>query len=509
MNQWLLTILVFAPIIGAAVVFLLPKNNEKQIRRVAILATIPSLLIVGYIFIQYLSGGSLDAYTQAATWFSFASEGSTGNEMLYTVQYKMSIDGLSLVMLALTTFLSTIAVIASSKVNKSVSLYYALLLILEAAMLGVFAAGNMIMFFVFFEITIIAAFFLVAKWGGKNKEKASMQFLIYNAIGSLLLLFVIMVFQARVGTTDFQYLAENMQNAALGGETVLSEALRGWMFIAIFVAFLIKLPVVPLHSWMVNTHKEAPTPVVMLHSGILIKIGAYIMLRFGVMLFPEQFEKVAPFMILLGAVTVLYGALIAMAQSDLRSMLAYASVSHMGFIIMGIGAANELSLTGVALMLVSHGLISALMFLLVGVLENRFGTTEIGKIRGLQKTMPLFTFAYIFGTMALIGVPGLSGFVSEISILLGSFEGHGEIVAMACVALIFTTVYGIRAMSSISFGEVEMPKATAKKLDMHLSEKLTAFLLMAGITIVGIFPDIVAVPVQEFVNSLVKVTGGY
>lgn len=509
MNQWLLTILVFAPLIGAAIVYFLPRHNKKLVRRVGIAATIPSLLIILYIFASYLSGTSLDVYTQTATWFSFASETATQNEMLYTVQYKMTVDGLSLVMMLLTAFLSTVAVISSTKITKSVSLYYVLLLVLETAMLGVFASGNMIMFFVFFELTIITAFFLIAKWGGAKKEKASMQFLIYNAIGSLLLLFVIMVFQARVGTTDFEYLAQNMSSAALGGETVLSENLRNGMFIAILIAFFIKLPAIPLHSWMVKTHKEAPTPVVMLHSGVLLKIGAYAMLRFGVMLFPEQFEKVAPFLILLGAVTVLYGALVAMAQTDLRAMFAYASVSHMGFIIMGIGAATELSFVGVILMMVSHGLISALMFLLVGVLENRFGTTEIGKIRGLQKAMPVFAGVFIFGTMALIGVPGLSGFVSEIAVLLGSFEGHGEIVAIACVALIFTTIYGIRAMSTTCFGELETSGVTSDKLDLHLSEKLSAFALMAAILVIGIFPNVVAMPVQDFINSLVKVIGGY
>ena len=475
-------LLVFSPLLFLLALWLLPKGNSQLLKLVGVLGTLPPLL---FSLLIALSGEKWSSFTAYADWFQL---GNTGNEFsqMYAVPFELGIDGFSLVMILLTAILSMLAAIASTwQIEKEWRGYFSLFLLLEIGMLGVFAAENLILFFLFFEVTLVATFFLVGKWGGFDREKASYRFLIYNGLGSAILLFVIAVLFAKTGTANIEIL---QQILSLGGQTLLSpisSELKYGLLIALLVAFGIKLPIFPLHSWVLKVHVEAPPAVVMLHAGILLKIGAYGLIRFGVGLFPEEFSQVSFWVILLGVVNLLYGAFLALVQTDFKLMLAYSSVSHMGIVLMGIGALNDAGMQGAIFQVVSHGLIASLFFLLVGVMQNRFNTTDMRKLGGLWNGMPVFSGLLLTAGMASLGLPGLSGFISEFLAFLGVFEDKAILGAIGTLGIILTAVYVLRAVLKMTFGPAE-----AKARDLRLIEWVPAAVLVGIIVLIGVYPSI-------------------
>ena len=427
--NWL-SILVFSPLLGMLVISFIPKLERKLLSVVGILATLPALIISLILFFQYRSGAHLEKFNESYNWFSLKNSIQYGE--LFSIKYELGIDGLSLVLLVLTTVIATLAAIASITIKKELKGYFLLFLLLEIGMLGVFSSQNFILFFLFFEITLVSAFFLIGKWGYEEKEKAAYSFLIYNGLGSAILLIVIITLFAKTGTANLVALQEIIASDTFPDSLALG------LFVALLVAFGFKMPIVPLHSWMVRVHVQAPPAVVMIHAGILLKIGAYGLIRFNIGLFPDQAENFSVLLAVLGVINLLYGAFLALVQSDFKMVLAYSSVSHMGIVLIGLGSLNEAGIQGAIFQMVSHGLIAALLFFLVGIFYERTKTSEIPNLGGMAKAMPLTAGFLLVGVMASLGLPGMSGFVSEFMAFLGLFKEMPWLAAVGAIGIIMT-----------------------------------------------------------------------
>ncbi|MGF9963988.1 NADH-quinone oxidoreductase subunit M [Bacillus rhizoplanae] len=497
MSSFLLSFFIFSPLLGIVLLAFVPQKEEKAARIVGLLGTLLPLGSALFIASTYASGKSLTMFSEKIKWIQFGNFPGLEKE-LFTIYYELGIDGFSLVMMLLTALLATLAAITAFSITKYVKGFYMLLLMLEIGMLGVFAAENLLLFFVFFEITLPAMFLLVGKWGKFNSEKAAYSYLIYNGIGSAILLIAFSILFARAGTTNIV----ELQAVLVGGKMTtvgpISDSLQLGLFLAIMVAFMIKLPVFPLHRWMVNVHVQAHPATVMLHAGVLLKIGAYGIVRFGMGLFPEQFEKFAVVLGVLGVINLLYGALLALVQTDFRKVLAYSSISHMGIVLIGLAALNAAGMKGALFQVVSHGLIAALLFFLLGIIEQRFGTSDITKLGGLAKRVPILSGFLLAGSMASLGLPGMSGFVSEFLAFLGLFQAHPILAAIGAIGIILTAVYVLRAVMQVTFGQRECEA----KSDMRGLEYIPVVILLACILIIGIVPDVLGEPLRDTLQSL-------
>ncbi|PEA54460.1 NADH-quinone oxidoreductase subunit M [Bacillus pseudomycoides] len=497
MSSFLLSFFIFSPLLCIILLAFVPKKEERAAKIVGLLGTLLPLGSALFIASTYASGKSLTMFAEKVKWIQFGNFPSVEKE-LFTIYYELGIDGFSLVMMFLTALLATLAAITAFSVTKHVKGFYMLLLMLEVGMLGVFAAENLLLFFVFFEITLPAMFLLVGKWGKFSSEKAAYSYLIYNGIGSAILLIAFTILFARAGTTNIAELQAVLAGKEMTTVGELSNSLQFGLFLAIMIAFMIKLPVFPLHRWMVNVHVEAHPAVVMLHAGVLLKIGAYGIVRFGMGLFPEQFEKFAVFLGVLGVINLLYGALLALVQTDFRKVLAYSSISHMGIVLIGLAALNAAGMKGALFQVVSHGLIAALLFFLLGIIEQRFHTSDITKLGGLAKQVPVLSGFLLAGSMASLGLPGMSGFVSEFLAFLGLFQEHRVLAAVGAIGIILTAVYVLRVAMQVIFGK---SKCEAKS-DIYGLEYIPAIILLACILVIGILPEVLGEPLRDTLQSL-------
>lgn len=506
MNNWILPLLVFSPLAGLIVLLFVSKHQEKIIKTIGIVATLPALLLSMYLFLQDRSGVDLSTFNLSLDWFSFGNFGEI-NPNLFAVNFELGIDGLSLVMLVLTALLGTLSAIASIKINKEWKGYFMLFLLLQVGMLGVFTAENLILFFLFFEVTLVPMFFLIGKWGYLEKEKAAYSFLLYNGLGSAVLLLVIMILFAKTGTSNIEFL---QQIITQGGVTLIaniSEELKYGLLIALIVAFGVKLPIFPLHTWMLRVHVQAPPAIVMLHAGVLLKIGAFGLIRIAMGIFPNQFKEISFYIIVLGLVNLLYGAFLALIQKDVKMVLAYSSISHMGIVLIGMGVLNEAGIQGAIFQVVSHGLIAALLFFLVGILYDRYKTTHIQELGGLAKTMPIMSGFLLAGGMASLGLPGMSGFVSEFMAFLGLFKEEPILGAIGAIGLILTAVYVLRAVLAITYGDSKK-LSEDKVVDIRGAEWAPLLVLMSIIVLIGVYPTILTGPLDETMKSILFRLGG-
>lgn len=497
MSSFLLSFFIFSPLLCIILLAFVPKKEERAAKIVGLLGTLLPLGSALFIASAYASGKSLTMFAEKVKWIQFGNFPSVEKE-LFTIYYELGIDGFSLVMMFLTALLATLAAITAFSVTKHVKGFYMLLLILEVGMLGVFAAENLLLFFMFFEITLPAMFLLVGKWGKFSSEKAAYSYLIYNGIGSAILLIAFSILFARAGTTNIAELQAVLAGKKMTTVGELSNSLQFGLFLAIMIAFMIKLPVFPLHRWMVNVHVEAHPAVVMLHAGVLLKIGAYGIVRFGMGLFPEQFEKSAVFLGVLGVINLLYGAFLALVQTDFRKVLAYSSISHMGIVLIGLAALNAAGMKGALFQVVSHGLIAALLFFLLGIIEQRFHTSDITKLGGLATQVPVLSGFLLAGSMASLGLPGTSGFVSEFLAFLGLFQEHRVLAAVSAIGIILTAVYVLRAAMQVIFGKSECEA----KSDIRGLEYIPAVILLACILVIGILPEVLGEPLRDTLQSL-------
>ncbi len=506
-TAWLPTLITFLPLIGVLVILFLPRDKRGWHRLAAFLATLPSLLLAVYMYAAFEAGQKGMQWFQSLVWFRIPFPDPRMGSWVF--HYSMGADGLSMPLVLLTCIVSTLAVVASLYIKERTKEYYILLLILQTGMTGVFLTANFFLFFIFFEITLIATFFLIGIWGYLGKEKAANHFLLYNGLGSGFMLFSLVgLLLISGGSLEYSAIQESIGRIMpyLKMLEPQYKMLLWAIFISQLVAFGIKLPIFPFHSWMLRVHVEAPTPVVMIHSGILLKMGAYGLIRFGMGFYPAFMKEAATVLVILGLVNILYGAILAFVEKELKKVLAYSSISHMGILLLGIAALNGVGLQGAIFQAVSHGLISALLFFLVGSLYERTRTTELAELGGLAKSMPIFSGILLVAAMALLGLPGLSGFISEFLAFLGLFKVKPLMAAVGTLGLILAAVYTLRAVLKTTFGPVK--ERFARLSDIQLRESVPMFVFVGLIVLIGVYPDVLGKPMQETLELIVSRIGG-
>lgn len=527
-NVPVLSLIVWIPLIGALVTLLLPKHHSRLLRGSALLFTVIPLLLAVWLYASYepVAGGG--AFAEHGTWLSVplnteaGLQGAGVNVTSYRLvfDYRLGVDGLSLPLVLLTGIVAAMSVLASVHIRKRWKTYFSLFLLLETGMYGVFLARDLTLFFIFFELTLIPMFFLIGIWGYFGREKAANRFLLYNGLGSAIMLLAFLILIATLGFTvtetaggasisfggDYETLLANLAdpNAAAhaSGAMFLSENLKWAAFVLLLIAFGIKLPIFPLHTWMLKVHAEAPPSVVMIHSGILLKMGVYGLVRFAAFLFPSQLASWATVIAILGVVNILYGAVLACVQKEFKLVLAYSSVSHMGIVLLGIASLNETGFEGAIYQAVSHGLISALMFLIVGSLYERTGTTKIDELGGLAKVVPFTAGILLTAGLASLGLPGLSGFVGEFLSLLGLFGSLKWLTAIGALGVLLAAVYVLRSVLAITYGP--LPERFAGMKDARFVEALPMVVLTALIVLLGIYPSLLTDLMQHGFDGLLK-----
>lgn len=502
--DWLPVLIPFAPLVGVVALLFLPRGHAVLHRWVGIGGTLLPLILVLAMVFQFDPARSGLQWSQSFSWFHLPlPEGQSG-----VIHYSVGVDGLSLSMVLLTCIVTTLAAVASRMVKTRTIEYYVWLLILQMGMIGVFVTANLFVFFIFFEITLIATFFLIGIWGFLEKEKAANIFLLYNGLGSGFLLFALIGLFILFGSLDVPEIQKGMGDL-MGQLHLFPPIVKGllWtIFLALIVAFGIKLPMFPFHSWMLRVHVEAPTPVVMIHSGILLKMGAYGLIRFGVGLFPEYVERISFYLALLGLINILYGALLALVERELKKVLAYSSISHMGIILFGVASLNEAGLEGAIFQAVSHGLISALLFYLVGIMAERTKTTQLDDLGGLSRSMPLLSGFWLVGALALLGLPGMSGFVSEFFAFVGLYQVRPTVAVLGTLGLILAAAYSLRAVMKMTFGPAQ--ERFGACADVKWTESVPMWILTGLIVLIGVYPAVLDVPLNQALSLLVSRIGG-
>jgi NADH-quinone oxidoreductase subunit M len=466
----ILSTITWLPLLGVLVILFLPKQRVQLIQSVALVFTALSFVLSWSLLFSFNRNTTALQFTERREWIP---------ELGMT--YALGIDGLSFPLILLTTLITLVAVIASFGIQDGVKGYFAWFLLLEFAVLGVFVAQDWFLFYVFYEVGLVPMFFLIGLWGGQRKDAAAMSFFLYTLVGSIFMLLGIIAVYLNSDPRTFNMLE-------------LTEAREGWSqafqigpFLAFFLGFAVKIPIFPLHGWLPLAHVEAPTPVSMLLSGILLKLGAYGLLRVSELL-PLGLEWFAPFLLALGFINIMYGALLAWRQTDLKSMVAFSSIDHMGFVLVGIAALNATGFTGAVMMMVTHGVITAALFLLVGVIYERAHTRDLTEFGGLMASVPVFSILMSLALLASMGLPGLAQFVSEFHVLVGGFQRWGLYVIIALLGILVTAAYSLRTIGRMFMGPLN-PKWAGLK-DIGGRELVAVAPLAALMLILGLFPSV-------------------
>ena len=481
----------------AAVIISLFKMDESGARKISFVA---SLAVLGITLNQYFNlidpNNTELQLVESYKWIS-------------NINFSLGVDGLSFSMVLLNAILLPVVILASKPIAEKgkARLYYSLILILSVSVMAVFMAKDIFLFFLAWELELVPMYFLINIWGSKNRNYASMKFLIYTFAAGVCLLIGIFWLTSATGFASF-----DMKELAVLAQS-LSYPVQAALFILFAICFIIKLPSAPLHTWLPDAHVEAPTPVSMLLAGILLKMGCYGLLRFGLEFFPLPLVKLAPAIAVLGAVNILYGAYAALIQTDLKKVIAYSSISHMGFILMGMAALNTAGYSGAAFQMFSHGLISAALFFIVGMIYERAHTREISEFGGLVKVMPQTFFLALVAIMANLGLPGLSGFVGETLVFYGAFSSDLSsnfiriAAAFATLGVIVTAGYMLWLNQRVFYGEMNEKWASLK--DANSREILILGVLLVLTLVYGLKPDLINGLFEPMLNNLSKVTSNF
>ena len=499
-DSWIVTIVTFLPLVGALVVAATPANRPNAARYVAL----GFALATWVVSLVLLAGFNPDdpgfQFNQTVPWIP-----------AFGIAYAVGVDGLSAVLVVLTTTLTWISILASfGPIQHRVKEYMVAFLVLEVGMTGVFVARDLFLFYIFWELVLVPMYLIIGIWGGANRIYATIKFVLYTLVGSLLMLVAILavayIYQSSTGSWtnafDLQTLTAFAGTGAFGGTFGLLA------FGAFFLAFAIKVPMFPFHTWLPDAHVEAPTAGSVILAGVLLKLGAYGFIRFAVPLFPEAAHSWAPVIIVLSLIGIIYGAIVALVQPDLKKLVAYSSVSHMGFVTLGIFVFQEQGLQGAILQMINHGLITGALFLLVGVIYERTHDRTIAKMGGLGSATPVYAAAFGFFVFASVGLPGLSGFVGEFLTLVGTFQQSYLAAAIATFVMIFAAGYLLWMFQRVAFGELsEFLRGLGHHLtDLRPVEALTLVPLGALVVVFGLFPglllDLIQGPVEQTLNAV-------
>jgi NADH-quinone oxidoreductase subunit M len=495
----ILSFLIFFPLLGAAALILIPSSKAQAIRWAAFAISAITFVASIPLFTLFDAAKPGMQFAERLPWVP-----SLG------VNYSLGVDGISVLLILLTTFLSAISILSSfTAVTERVKAYYATLLVLETGMIGVFAALDLVLFYVFWEAVLIPMYLIIGVWGGPRKIYAAVKFILYTVAGSLLMLVAILYLYFAYHAAYGEYTFDLMR---LYG-TPLGRSAQMWLFGAFALAFAIKVPMFPFHTWLPDAHVEAPTAGSVILAGVLLKMGTYGFVRFAMPLFPEATHAFAPWIVALAVIGIIYGALVAMVQPDVKKLVAYSSVSHLGFVMLGLFALNAQGLQGGILQMINHGLSTGALFLAVGMIYERRHTREISEFGGLAEVLPWFAAFFLVICLSSLGLPGLNGFVGEFLILLGAFRALPVIAAISAVGVILSAVYLLWMYQRVMFGPITNEKNRGLK-DLSPREFWTLAPVIALIIWIGVFPnpflrklDVPVAELMERVNARTLAAG--
>ena len=485
----ILTLITFTPILGILCLLFIPKTKEQLIRIIAtVFSAIPLVLCILLMFAYDYSNGNMQ-FVERVTWIK-----------AFNIHYFLGIDGISLPMIALTTLLSFLACIASYKIKGRQKEYFILYLLLVTGMIGTFLALDLFLFYVFWEVVLVPMYFLIGIWGGPRKEYAAMKFFLYTLAGSVFMLlgFLALYFTSDPHTFDMLELARGSGRFVLGFQQVV--------FIAIFLGFAIKVPIFPFHTWLPDAHVEAPTPISVILAGVLLKMGCYGFFRISYPILPDAAQWFSYPLAILGVVNIVYGAFVALSQVDFKKMVAYSSISHMGFVLLGLASMTSTGINGALMQMFNHGVITGGMFLLVGVLYDRTHTRDLKNFGGLGAQVPVYGGFLILFTMGSLGLPGLSGFVGEFMALLGTFPVFRVVTILAVMGIVVAAAYHLKMLQRVLLGPLNQRWKDMK--DISVSEIITLVPLMILVVLIGIYPMILLdIQVPAITELLAKIKG--
>ena len=508
MSDQILSWITFLPLIGMTAILFVPKTNVAAIKAISLVFTGIPFLLATYLYFGLFDRSSAELqYVQQLDWISAIG-----------AQYFVGVDGLSLALIWLTTLLLFVAVPASFGIKKAQKSYYALLLMLEIGINGVFVAQDYFLFYVFWEIMLLPMYFLIGIWGGPRREYAAIKFFLYTLAGSVLMLIAIVALRLDSGTFSLPEMTALASQGQLTGASLMSGgSLLGmkfttWVFWFLFVGFAIKVPVFPFHTWLPDAHVQAPTPISVILAGILLKLGGYGMIRACFTIVPEAFREFTYVLGVLGVISIVYGAFVALGQTDFKRMVAYSSVSHMGYVLLGMAALTEWGMSGAALQMFNHGTSSAVLFLIVGVIYDRAHHRDLNGFGGLAQVMPRYWALTTLGFFAALGLPGLAGFVSEAMTLVGAYqstnEGFQVLVVISVIGIVLTAAFLLWAMQRVFLGNLNDKYKDYDKQDINLREVLCQAPFLALCVILGIFPFYLLNWMQPSIEALVATLRG-
>jgi NADH-quinone oxidoreductase subunit M len=506
--QHLLDWILWLPMIGFLILMVIPKSNLTLLKWTSLLTTFVVFLFTLLLYSNF-DNSVAGLQTQFLVKIPWIKQ--------FNINYYLGVDGISLPMVILTSLLFFICILCSWNISHSLKAYFALLLMLETTVFGVFLSLDFFLFYVFWEIMLLPMFFLIGIWGGENKEYAAIKFFLYTFFGSIVMLLGIIgvYFITGKGAQSFDIIALQGglftdKTLSIFGETYSFSKLAFWAF---FLGFAIKVPIFPFHTWLPHAHVQAPTAVSVILAGVLLKMGTYGFLRISFPLFPDAAVHFSEFITVLGLINVIYGALCAMAQDDLKRLVAYSSVSHMGFVMMGLGAMTSAGMNGAVLQMFNHGTSTAMMFLMVGILYERSHHRWIVKpdgtrgFSGLGVHLPKYTVIFIIAMFASLGLPGLSGFISEVLIFMGVFPKYTTYASIGVIGLLLGAAYLLWMFKRMFFGE---PSEEVKEYDdMNVREVFYMMPLCIAVIVFGVYPSPLLNMMKESVNQLVTLLGKF
>jgi len=486
MSSWpLLSVITFLPLIGGLIIIFIKddQNSSKNIRWAALSTSLFTFLLSCIVWLQFDYFNSSYQFVEKVTWFND-----------FNFNYHIGVDGISLFMLILTTFLTPLCILASwTNIEKRVKEYMLSFLILETLMIGMFLAIDILLFYIFFEAVLIPMYLIIGIWGGVRRIYASFKFFLYTLLGSVLMLIAIIVIYRNTGLMNIEALQGNF----------FKKETQIFLWLAFFASFAVKIPMWPFHTWLPDAHVEAPTAGSVILAGVLLKMGGYGFIRFSLGMLPEATYYFTPFIMTLSIIAIIYTSLVALAQVDIKKLIAYSSVAHMGIVTIGIFLVNHQGLEGAMMQMISHGIVSAALFLCVGVIYDRMHSREIDFYGGLVNKMPVYSTVFMIFMLGSVGLPGTSGFIGEFLVIVGAFQFSSFVVIGAATGIILSAVYMLYLYKRIIFGSLDNEKLSMI-LDLNFREKLILIPLALVVILIGIYPNLFLDPMRNSIEIIIS-----
>ena len=486
MIDWpIISVTIFLPLIGSLIIFLIKEDEttSNNIKWAALWTSIGTFVLSCLIWFQFDHSTSQYQFVEKYKWFND-----------FNFYYHVGVDGISLFMILLSTFLTPFCILASwENIKKRIKEYMIAFLFLETVMIGMFCSIDILLFYVFFEAVLIPMYLIIGIWGGERRVYSAFKFFLYTLLGSVLMLIAIIFIYQKTNSMNINFLQ---------GNYFFSKKVQIYLWLAFFASFAVKIPMWPFHTWLPDAHVEAPTAGSVILAGVLLKMGGYGFIRFSLGILPEASAFFMPLIIILSSIAIIYTSLVALAQEDIKKLIAYSSVAHMGIVTIGIFIVNQQGLEGAMIQMISHGLVSAALFLCVGVIYDRMHTRNINFYGGLVNKMPKYSIVFMLFVLASIGLPGTSGFIGEFLVILGAFQKNSFIALFAAIGIILGAIYMLYLYKKIIFGTLENEKLK-EILDLNLREKLILYPLVLAVIIIGIFPNIFLDPMRMSIEQII------